>query len=209
MKPEELGYYLHPSQHIGDPGHPELEINIVTAPEHRHYDTRQATFTIAYFGGVSRLDIRHPWHTSHYRVCAGPILLLDFVDKPVEMFSFGGEMDVIEGNISTRCKLKSAAPILWLTDEELSPTLLAEEFLSLLARRHAAWGDRPLEYEARLAKADPLALYIACLHEIKQLCEHIPHGCNEALHHAALGAIHALEEEGKWPAYVHPLSEVL
>jgi hypothetical protein len=209
MRPEELGYYLHPAQRPGDPGHPELDINIVATPEHQHYDTRQATFTIAYFGGVSRLDIRHPWHTSHYRVCAGPILLLDFVDKPVEMFSFGGEMDVLEGNLSTRCKLKSPAPILWLTDEELSPTLLAEEFLSLMARRHAAWAGKPLEYEARLANTDPLQLYIACLHEIKTMCEHFPHGCDEALHHAALDAIHALEEEGKWPAYVHTLDEVL
>jgi hypothetical protein len=60
MRPEELGYYLHPSKQLGDPGHPELDINIVAEPEHRHYDTRQATFTIAYFGGVSKLDIRHP-----------------------------------------------------------------------------------------------------------------------------------------------------
>lgn len=209
MKPEELGYYLHPAQHPGDPGHPELVLNIVAAPEHQHYDTRQATFTIAYFGGVSKLDIRHPWHTSQYRVCAGPILLLDFVDKPVEMFSFGGEMHVTEGNISTRCQLKSTAPIVWLTDEELSSTLLAEEFLSLMARRHAAWADKPAEYEARLAKTDPLQLYIACLHEIKNMCEHFPHGCDEALHHAALDAINALRETNQWPAYVHPLNEVL
>lgn len=209
MKPEDLGYYLHPSQQFGDPGHPELEINLVDTPEHLHYDTRQATFTIAYFGGVSKLDIRHPWHTSHYRVCAGLILLLDFVDKPVEMFTFGGEMDVSEGPARTHCRLKSSAPILWLTDEEMSPTLLSEEFLSLLARRHAAWGGKPLEYEARLAKADPLQLYIACLHEIRRMCDHMPLGCNEALHHATLDAIHALEAQGKWPPYVHALDELL
>lgn len=209
MRPEELGYYLHPSHHPDDPGHPELEINIVDAPEHQHYDTRQATFTIAYFGGVSKLDVRHPWHSSNYHVCAGLILLLDFVDKPVEMFSFGGEMDVSEGPVSTHCRLRSSAPILWLTDEEMSPTLLSEEFLSLLARRHSAWAGQPLEYEARLAKADPLQLYIACLNEIRHMCEHMPHGCNEALQHATQGAIRALEDEGKWPAYVNPLTDVL
>ena len=33
MRPEELGYYLHPSKQLGDPGHPELDINIVAEPE--------------------------------------------------------------------------------------------------------------------------------------------------------------------------------
>jgi len=61
-------------------------------------------------------------------------MLLDFVDKPVEMFSFGGEMEVSEGHDFTRCRLKSSAPILWLTDEEMSATVLGEECISLLAR---------------------------------------------------------------------------
>jgi hypothetical protein len=209
MRPEELGYYLHPSHHPDDPGHPELEINIVDAPEHLHYDTRQVTFTIAYFGGVSKLDIRHPWHSSHYHVCAGPIMLLDFVDKPVEMFSFGGEMIVTEGAMSTHCRLKSSAPILWVTDESTTATVLSEEFISLLARRHAAWAGQPAEYEARLSKADPLQLYIASLNQIRHMCEHMPRGCNEVLHHATLAAIHTLETDGKWPLYVHTLEEVL
>lgn len=79
----------------------------------------------------------------------------------------------------------------------------------MLARRHAAWAGKPLEYESRLAKIDPLQLYIASLHEIKNLCEHMPHGCNDVLHHATLDAIHALELEHRWPAYVHTLSELL
>jgi hypothetical protein len=209
MRPEELGYFLHPAQHPSDPGHPELEINIVDAPEHQHYDTRQATFTVAYFGGVSKLDIRHPWHSSHYHVCAGPILLLDFVDKPVEMFSFGGEMEVTEGSARTHCRLKSSAPIFWVTDEGMSATVLSEEFISMLARRHAAWAGNPNEYEARLAKADPLQIYIASLNAIRQMCEHIPHGCNEAIHHATINAIQALEAKGLWPLYVHGLDELL
>lgn len=209
MRFAELGYYLHPSDHPDDPGHPELEVNVVAVPEHQHYDARQVTFTIAHFGGVSRLDIRHPWHNARYRVCAGAISLLDFVDKPVVMFSFGGDLSVSEDDLCTRCKLKSSAPILWLTEEALVSRLLAEECLSLLARRHAAWLNKPLEYEARLARVDPLQLCIACLDETRRLCERFPCDCGKALHRAALDAIRALKETGQWPAYVHSLSEVL
>jgi hypothetical protein len=96
-----------------------------------------------------------------------------------------------------------------VTDEGMSATVLSEEFISMLARRHAAWAGNPNEYEARLAKADPLQIYIASLNAIRQMCEHIPHGCNEAIHHATINAIQALEAKGLWPLYVHGLDELL
>lgn len=209
MNVHELGYYFHPMRRIGDPGYPQLEVNVVAEPTHHHYDTRQVTFSVAAFGGVQHLDIRHPWHPSRYRVCPGTIVLTDFVDKRVEAFSFGGALETVEHPDRTTCLLKSPAPIIHLVDDEFPATILGEELESLMARRHAAHGGREDVFEARLVNVDPLRLYIACLIELQSMVDRMPRGCNSLLADALKDARMALEGDGLWPAFPPRLADVL
>jgi hypothetical protein len=209
MNLHELGYYFHPMRRIGDPGYPQLDVNVVAAPTHHHYDTRQATFPVSAFGGVQRLDVRHPWHASRYHVCPGTIVLTDFVDKRVEAFSFGGDMQTVESADHTLCMLTSTAPIIHLVDDEFPATILGEEFEALLARRHAAHAGHEDDFDARLIKADPLRLYIACLIALQQMIERMPRGCNALLGDALSDARSALESAGQWPMFPPYLEDIL
>ena len=212
MDSQELGYYFHPALHAGDPGYPRLDVNILAAPTHRHYDTRLLHLPIAYFGSVRQLDIRHPWRRASYRVCPGRITLRDFVDKPIVAFSFGGDAAIEEWPDRTHCTITSSAPIVHLIEEEDSATLLGEEFESLLARRQGAWVGRQAEFESRLTRADPAALYLACLRALRSLLDEDaqPHddsraGIRRALH----DAIRAVETGGRRVEFAPALEQLL
>ncbi|BCX03381.1 MAG: hypothetical protein KatS3mg053_1319 [Candidatus Roseilinea sp.] len=212
MNSEELGYYLYPAARAGDPGYPRLDVNIFAAPTHRHYDTRVLHLPVAHFGSVRQMDIRHPWHVAHYRVCAGRITLRDFVDKPVVFFSFGGNAAVEVRPDRTHCTITSDAPILHLIEEEDAATLLGEEFEALLARRRGAWAGRQDQYESRLVKVEPVALYLACLNALRHALDEHAHSADDgrtAVRHILHDAIHAMEESGRRTELAPTLEQLL
>lgn len=210
MQPSRFGFVLSPPVSDEDPGYPQLEINLLPKPTHQHYDPRQLTLTVAYLSGVRVLDIRHPWHNVRHHVCPGQIRLLDFVDKPMQFFCFGGELVVESSESQTRCIITSAAPILRWPDEEIPVSILASLCAVLLARRKAAWLARPVEFEARLAQADPLQLYVACLYALDA---HLGrNGVNDgrgALRRLVHDAIRALEISRRLPWASPSLEQLL
>ncbi|MCS6849211.1 MAG: hypothetical protein RMN52_16020 [Anaerolineae bacterium] len=212
MNSDELGYYLHPAAHPGDPGYPRLDVNLFAAPTHRHYDTRVLHLPVAHFGSVRQMDIRHPWHVAHYRVCAGRITLRDFVDKPVVFFSFGGNAVVEVLADHTHCTITSDAPILHLIEEEDPATVLSEEFEALLARRRGAWAGRQDQYESRLAKVEPFTLYLACLNALHRTLDEGAHSADDgraALRRILHDAIHAVEASGRRAELAPTLEQLL
>ncbi len=212
MNSNELGYYLHPAARDGEPGYPRLDVNIFAAPTHRHYDTRRLHLPVARFGSLRQMDIRHPWHPANYRVCAGRITLYDFVDKPVTFFSFGGNAVVEVLSDHTHCAIASDAPILHLIEEEDPATLLGEEFEALLARRRGAWAGRQDEYELRLTRVEPVALYLACLGALHRTLgegAHPPNDGRTPLRRALHDAIGAAEAQGRRIAHGPTLEQLL
>lgn len=199
MNIDELGYYLHPATQAGMPGYPRLDVNLFAAPTHRHYDPRILHLPVAHFGSVRQMDIHHPWHPTHYQVCAGRITLRDFVDKAVVFFSFGGDAIIEVTPDHTHCAITSDAPILHLIEEEDPTTVLSEEFEALLARRRGAWAGRQDEFESRLTRATPLALYLACLRELHRRLDESPHPTDDGrapLRHILHDAMRAAEKCG-------------
>ncbi len=210
MQPLRFGFVLSPPISSADPGYPQLEIHLLPKPTHQHYDPRQLTLTVAYLNGVRLLDIRHPWHNVRHRVCPGHIRLLDFVDKPMQFFCFGGELVVESSESQTRCIITSAAPILRWPDEEIPVSILASLCAVLLARRKAAWLARPVEFEARLAQADPLRLYAACLNALgAHLGQNLANDGRSTLRRLVHDALHALETSRRLPWAVPSLEQLL
>ncbi|MCS7087076.1 MAG: hypothetical protein NZL91_00015 [Thermoflexales bacterium] len=205
-----LGFALSPPVSVTDPGYPSLEVILLPEPTHQHYDPRQLTVVVAYLGGTRVLDVRHPWHAVQHRVCAGRIRLVDFVDKPMQFFCFGGDLAIESNEHYTRCVITSKAPILRWPDEELPVSILASLCEVLLARRRAAWLSRPAEFEARLASADPVRLYVACLYALRQ---HL--GANgvddgrRGLRRLVSEALHGLQTSGRLPFGVLHLEQLL
>lgn len=212
MNSNELGYYLHPAARDGEPGYPRLDVNIFAAPTHRHYDTRLLHLPVAHLGSLRQMDIHHPWRPANYRVCAGRITLHDFVDKPVTFFSFGGNAVVEVLPDRTHCTITSDAPILHMIEEEDPATVLSEEFEALLARRRGAWAGRQDEYELRLTKVEPMALYLACLSALHRALDESAHPPNDgraSLRRILHDAIGAAEAQGRRMARAPALEELL
>lgn len=208
---DDLGFAFWPPIHEDAPGYPRLDITLFSAPSHRHFDPRQMQVLVAYMGSVRALDLRHPWHNTTHHLCPGRIRLVDFVGKTVGMFSLGGQLVVESFEAHTRCVITSNAPILRWVEEDMPSTALACAFEVLLARRRAAWLDKPAEFEARLTHLDPHTLYKACLRALsEQLLRAIDkHDANRTLRRALRGAVRALEASGESIATAPPLDQIL
>lgn len=203
MDPKELGYYFHPRRHDGEPGYPQMDVNVVPAPEHRHFDVREAIFLVAdAFDDVQALKIHHPKYSSTYTVCMGQILLNDFAEKSVRVFSFGGALKVVNQGDKTVCSLASDAPIVRLVRDEDVPTLLAEEFEGEYARLQAAWLGRERDFRVRVANADPLTMYVSFLRNVRdRISQNVRAARADEIRDAADVAVAALAARGLWPRF--------
>jgi hypothetical protein len=166
---DQLGYSFYPPEEPHDLGHARLKVVIRPEPTGKHYDPESLTCSIAGRSGPEPLHVRHPWTLEPtYRVCAGHVTLDDRKGKQVVAFTFGGELRIDANPQRTICRLTSPVPILHHSPGE-SPLerRLSEEVEILLAERRAAYVDED-RFERRLAAADPVQLYWACL---AALCE--------------------------------------
>lgn len=163
---DQLGYNFFPPAAPHTVGHSQLKVVIRPAPTEAHYDPESLTCSVAgRFGGVEPLRVHHPWLLdTAYRVCAGHVTLDDRKGKRVTAFTFGGELHIEAADQRTVCRLTSPAPILHHPRlEDSLERRLGEEVEILFAERRAAWLGAEEQFERRLAQADPLALYYACL----------------------------------------------
>jgi hypothetical protein len=160
---EQLGYCFHPPQGVHDIGHPQLDVVIRPAPTGEHFDPEAVTCLIATASGSAKLHITHPWSQEiAYRLCAGEIDIEDMRGEHVKAFTFGGELRLDSDVRRTVCQIISPAPLLEHARQTLSlEEHLIEEVLILFAERRAVQDEDV--FDRKLAAADPLQLYHACL----------------------------------------------
>ncbi len=173
----ELGYCFLPAAEPHDIGHAQLTVIIRPAPTEKHFDPEVAVCTVAAIGGsVAPLRIHHPWVLdTPYRVCAGHIFLEDRKGKQVTAFTFGGELHIDSDVHRTVCHFTSPAPILEHSRQrDTLEVLLGEEAEILFAERRAAARNSDDGFDHRLAKADPLQLYLACLAALRAKIDQWP-----------------------------------
>jgi len=171
---EQLGYCFHPPADPHDLGHPQLDVVIRSTPTGEHFDPESFTCLIATTSGSNKLSVVHPWtQDTTYRICAGEIAIEDARSAQVRAFTFGGTLQIDSAARHTVCRLASPAPLLEHARQALSlEELLIEEVLILFAQRRVVQNDDV--FESRLAAADPLQLYHACLGALQAKLEHFP-----------------------------------
>jgi hypothetical protein len=160
---EQLGYCFHPPTAEHNLGYPQLDVVIRPTPTGEHFDPESVTCLVASAGGASKLHIAHPWTQDNvYRVCAGEIDIEDVRQEHVKAFTFGGDLRIDSDARRTICQFTSPAPLLEHARHQVSlEEHLIEEVLILFAQRRAVQDDDV--FDRRLAAADPLQLYRACL----------------------------------------------
>jgi hypothetical protein len=171
---EQLGYCFHAPTAEHSLGYPQLDVVIRPAPTGEHFDPESFTCLIAATSGSSRLHVVHPWAQENiYRVCAGEINIEDLRQEHVKAFTFGGELRIDSDAQRTICQFISPAPLLEHARHEVSlEEHLIEEVYILFAQRRAVQDDDV--FERKLAAADPLQLYRACLVALDEKFAHFP-----------------------------------
>jgi hypothetical protein len=120
----------------------------------------------------------------------------DAVGKEVELFTFGGELEIKAGPDCTVCEIRSPAPILGNYADHSIGRLLAEETEIILAQERADFLEDEQIYDQRLASLDPLDLYHASLHTLLERFHHLPEtysGLNVRLVHIIRSEIDFLQ----------------
>jgi hypothetical protein len=188
----ELGYILYPRRRPTEPGYPRLDVVLRAIPSEEHFDPTQVLLTaLDPVRGVTQLTLEHPWPCPEtYPVCAGPVDLIDRKGKHLDLFNFGGSLQIEPEEEQTTLVFTSPAPIL-LTTESSHDRLLVEEAEILLAERQAAREVTPGVYDQHLQEAPPLELYHAMLVAIQERYRHLPLSENEVI----LKFKHILREE--------------
>ncbi len=171
---EQLGYCFHPPADPHELGHPQLDVVIRSIPTGEHFDPESFTCLIATASGSTKLNVVHSWAQDNtYRVCAGEIDIEDARHEHVKAFTFGGTLQIISDDRRTICQITSPAPLLEHARQTLSlEELFIEEVLILFAQRRAVQDDDV--FDCRLAAADPLLLYRACLMALRDKFEDFP-----------------------------------
>jgi hypothetical protein len=171
---EQLGYCFHPSADPHGLGHPQLDVVLRPTPSGEHFDPEALMCLVATANGSARLHVAHPWiQDTTYRVCAGEIAIEDARHEQVKAFTFGGTVQIDTDARRTVCRLASPVPLLQHSQQALAlDEHLIEEVTILFAERRAVQDED--DFERRLAAADPLRLYQACLKILNEKFEHFP-----------------------------------
>jgi hypothetical protein len=175
---QEYGYLLYPPRRPSEPGHSGLEVYLRQQPSQHHFDPDQVHLLAATSeGGLETMKISHPWMgVNQWRACAGQVDLLDRKGKHVDLFTFGGELQVDKiDDHSTQVILKSEAPILLSQSHTSSINLFIQEVEILLAQSRAEWCRERESFDHCLACLEPFDLYRMCLAAISERFRQLPH----------------------------------
>jgi hypothetical protein len=208
-----FGYRLHHSAEGGAPAPYWLDVVLREKPTGEHFDPQEMHLPVTHEGEVFDQEITpHIPEKMAARAVAGPVELRDRFDEAVTFFTFGGDLKAHPEKGLTFCTLTSPAPIVHLDDELSSLSLLGVEGEAMLARRRAAWGGNRAAYEARLAKADPLLLYVALLKQLEARFEHFPPDAREEFQ-GFINYLHTslrrLRRSPGWPVSVPAVEDLL
>ena len=164
---EDFGYRFEPACAADLPCHRKLTVVLRASPSDQHFDPEKLNcYVVNRQGEIEDLVVFHPWtFLNEYRVIAGHVMLLGRHNTKAEAFTFGGTLHLDDSADQLTAVLESPAPLLALLPENPFLSRLAAQCESLLARREAAWDSqgKPDEYDARLARVEPQALYQASL----------------------------------------------
>lgn len=213
------GYRFQPRLDPRSPGHQRLDVFLRAQPTQEHFDPERLWLTLtetgrsADMGPAGLVEMSHPWPgPASLRWTVGPIDLIDRRGKKVEAFGFGGSLHVESAAEMTHVVLESEAPILELLDEGSFPYLLAEEVEIVLAELRGQARSGLAELETELGRADPLALYLACLSAIRARLSRIdrkgPPPYRRMLN-AIDGELQAQRDQGRAPEHAPSLSDLI
>ena len=213
------GYFFAPKRDQHSPGHPRLEITIVSEPSENYFDPIEVQLSILAskdWGHPHQLDhikIFHPWpNNPAYRTAPGMVIIMDRKGKEAEAFTFGGELQIITKDTHTTCTLESPAPIIEVEKASHVVKTLVDESKILLAQRRAAWGRDDVTFESRLANISVEELYAVCLEHILAGIEHAHRqdvlDIQELIHLIKLER-QSMVETGLWPQNVPTIGEIL
>lgn len=182
---DHLGYELYPPRRRSEPGYSRVDVWLSDRVSGKHFDPRQLRLPVVdEIGYVNWMMIDHPYTgASRLRLCAGPIDLIGYAEKRLEIFSFGGELAIERYDESTLVVLKSESPFLVRFNVDAAPILLIEEAELLLALRRGVWDEHPGEFDRRLSIAEPLELYHAILQNIRIRLKGLPQARTESERH--------------------------
>jgi hypothetical protein len=193
-----------------------MGFNIFSNPTLEHFDPKQGIVPIITpKGEIEHLKINHPWtYNKEYKVAAGLIEIVDKKNIKVEAFSFGGRLKIKNTEEKASCLVTSPAPVLHFIPDGMTQIeeQFAEEVENLLAIRRAAYLDKKLDFEKKLATIPPQKLYISILvsiiakyaHLSKKDSPHLSHFSN-TLQNMAENIFHKNEEFREIP----PIQDLL
>lgn len=213
---ERIGFVYRPPDQPQMPGYAELTINLYGQPVHAFFNTKVARLpVVGQEGGIEQREIAHPWHgLKTLRLCLGRIWLLDHAHRPVEAFTWGGTVSILDQGTYTSCHVTSPAPIFDLASAHADCWAVVSELEAWLARCRASWGTNDAGFERCLAAIDPLTLLVASLCSLERTLQLLPLEIHEemgyeAMHQIVDAAIDCLQRCGSWPQTVPSLTDLL
>ena len=212
----DFGYRFDPLAPPEHPGYRRLTVVLRPQPTERHYDPELADWpSVTMLGELDRLRVFHPWPaSSQQRAAPGRIILTDRKGKVVEAFTFGGALHIDAADARVIVRLESPAPILPLLPPHDVAERLADEVEICLAGPRAHWDEQrqPYALDERLARAEPLTLFRACLAALRDEYAHAPavfHDTEHRLRDYVRREIAAQQAAGQWPLHVPALEQLL
>ena len=212
----DYGYAFEPPAPPEHPGYRRLTVVLRPHPTERHYDPELADFPlVTLVHELSRLAVFHPWPESgQHQAGPGRIFLTDRKGKTVAAFTFGGSLQIDAADERVVVVHDSPAPILPLLPPHDVAERFADEVEILLARRRAYWDERrqPYTLDERLARAEPLQLFQACLAAVRAEYARTPEVFHDEQRRLASFIRHeiaAQDQAGRWPLHLPPLEQLI
>ncbi len=212
MAESELGYvFISGSSCFGDE---QLDVFLRQEPTQEHFDPEKIHLKVSTPRGVQSLDIHHPWRQAgENRLCAGHIRVFDRYQKFIDIFSFGGRLQITAVLDKTTCTITSPAPLLELTAGNSTDILLANEIDILLAQQRARINPRfPAEFDGKLAVIEPWDFYVSCLSALRNKFAYnaiYSDPTRQRFKHQLNLEIARLQHENRWPSSIPTLAELI
>lgn len=215
--PVRYGYYWSTSPYDPALGHAGIDVYVTESPQsERFFDARAALFSIYDNNEIRQIGISHPTHVGQrrYQLVFGRFYLVAHDDDVVTGMCFGGELLVENSGDYSHCYVHSSAPLFELDDNDDLFSVLEAEVEVELARLRAQWHGSDEEFEARLAKLDPLTFFVISLDMVHTYLNTPAQEVSGSFKSAQARvqvhkAIETLQAAGQWPAVVSSLREAM
>jgi hypothetical protein len=220
MTEPDLGYIFYPGP--SQFGEERFAVVLRPKPTNKHFDPEKVHLKVNTSLGVQVLDIRYPWRqTSKTQLCLGHIRVFDRYQKFIDVFSFGGWVEITAVTTSssqaatdkTTCIISSPAPLLELTAGNSTAILLANEIDIQLAQLRARLNPRfPAEFDGKLAVIEPLDFYVSCLSALRKKFAYntiYQNPTRQRFKHKLNLEIARLQHDNNWPSSIPTLAELI